>query len=79
MADVLVDDRSAENTLEDLETRVAYFEDLLASLDKKIVEQDREIIALQLQLRHLNEKFEGLSNEMGAAEGDPGQELPPHY
>lgn len=63
--------------LDELQSRMAFFEDHLAILNKRVADQDREIENLKLQVRHLSKKLadvqefgDGISSE---------NERPPHY
>lgn len=67
-----------EQKLCDLETRLAFQEDHLSACNKRIAEQDLEIAKLQLQLKHLNEKFQNFDSGSSDA-GSPADERPPHY
>lgn len=62
----------------DLETRLAFQEDLIESLSQQIAEQQRDINTLQIQLHHLNGKFKTLSDEM-EAQSQMDDKPPPHY
>ena len=61
----------------DLESRLAFQEDLLAAMNKRVSDQDQEIAKLQLQLKHLNEKITAASEEAGSLSAV--DQKPPHY
>lgn len=63
--------------IEELETKVAFQEMSIEELNQALVDQQFMIDKLQVQLRHLAEKFKGLSasNVASRAEETP----PPHY
>ncbi len=68
-----------DDKLIDLQTRVAYQEDLLAHLDQVITKQDADIIQLQQQVRLLAKR---LDESLFAQEQDGENavsERPPHY
>jgi SlyX protein len=68
-----------ENELIDLQTRIAYQEDLLSELNNIVIKQDAEILTLKQQVRQLAKKMEDfLANpETGGVE--ISMEKPPHY
>jgi SlyX protein len=66
----------AESRIADLETRLAFQDDTLQTLSDVLVEQQRIIDRLQLQLEVLSRRQE----EMQSRLGDVGVEAPPpHY
>ncbi|MEW6311304.1 MAG: SlyX family protein [Pseudomonadota bacterium] len=66
----------AESRIADLETRLAFQDDTLQTLSDVLVEQQRIIDRLQLQLELLSRRQE----EMQSRLGDEGEEAPPpHY
>jgi len=66
----------AESRIADLETRLAFQDDTLQTLSDVLVEQQRIIDRLQLQLEVLSRRQE----EMQSRLGDEGEEAPPpHY
>lgn len=66
----------AESRIADLETRLAFQDDTLQTLSDVLVEQQRIIDRLQLQLEVLSRRQE----EMQSRLGDDGEEAPPpHY
>lgn len=64
--------------LEKLETRLAYSEDLLETLNKTVYAQQREIDRLQKKLQQLNDRLDH-SSEGAANASNPADEVPPHY
>jgi len=62
----------------DLQSRLAYQEDMIHSLDKTIVKQDQAIALLKLQLNRWESKLEAISYSIESSSGDH-QEPPPHY
>jgi SlyX protein len=69
------DDRDARIT--ELESRVAQQDHSLLELNDEVYRQQRQIAALEEQLKLLRTRFESLT----AREPNPdsGDELPPHY
>ncbi len=76
MTNMVVDDIAQR--LDELESRLAFQDDLIESLNKVITRQDREIINMASQIKDL---FTRLSEQ--AEPADPGttteHEIPPHY
>ena len=67
----------AESRIEELEIRVAFQDELLATLSGQVVELDRELRALREQVARARESLESLrdSQSHDAASEPP----PPHY
>jgi SlyX protein len=65
-----------DQTLERLETRIAFLERANSELSDVVFRQQQEIQALATKLR---EVLERLSAEREEAAGGPEQERPPHY
>jgi SlyX protein len=73
----MVNDHASQ--LIDLQTQLAFQEDLLTSLNDRVYAQDREMQKMQMAIARL---IEQLREQNGAAEqGDnqPSFEKPPHY
>jgi SlyX protein len=68
-----------EARLDELETRLAFQDDLIESLNDTIARQDRELVELSRRLRALESKIEDLAEAATAAGGPADQEVPPHY
>lgn len=66
--------------IEDLQTRLAFQEDLIAALNDQVATQDRDIKTLQAQLREVNHKLKELiyQVEVGGT-SIASDERPPHY
>jgi SlyX protein len=68
-----------EARLEELESRLAFQDDLIESLNEIIARQDRDLIRLEQRVKSLGDKLNDLG-EAGALSGSsPGYEIPPHY
>lgn len=67
-----------KDRLIDIETKLAYQEDLLQSLNDIVVEQRRIIDLLELRLQKLAEKINS-ANQGEQFSENAGNELPPHY
>ena len=68
------DDRDARIT--ERESRVAQQDHSLLELSDEVYRQQRQIAALEEQLKLLRTRFESAARE---AKPDSGDELPPHY
>jgi len=66
-----------ENRLIDIETKLAYQEDLLLSLNQLVTEQRDRLDALQATCKLLLERVQEVSEASGAS--DSQYEVPPHY
>lgn len=67
-----------QETIEDLQSRLAFQEDAIDQLNKTVVEQHNEIQLLQKQLKYLNDQMEQMA-EQQQQQGAVGHERPPHY
>jgi SlyX protein len=73
-------DSSTEAAIADLQSRVAFQEDTLQSLNKIIAAQDASIAKLQQQLQVLNRKVMDLAEAVEHKPMSVGDEPPPpHY
>jgi SlyX protein len=74
------DERAAwHRRLEELESRLAFQDDLIESLNDVVSRQDIELSRMSRRLDSLTRKLEELSEAaVGAAAGDQ-HEIPPHY
>ncbi|BCB28588.1 hypothetical protein SKTS_34740 [Sulfurimicrobium lacus] len=66
-----------EDRLVEIETRIAFQEDLLQELNKTIYEQQKKIARLEAICNSLIDHVKDLSE--AAAEGVATNERPPHY
>ena len=64
-----------QQQIEDLQSRLAYQEDLLQSLNDMVAEQNSTIDHLQQQLQHYRSRLEAVSFSIESK----GIERPPHY
>jgi len=65
-----------DESLEQVQTKIAHLERAMAELSDVVFRQDREIQSLEAQLKALRERLAGMpSDDMRSAE----QERPPHY
>jgi SlyX protein len=66
----------SEEFLEQVQSKIAYLEHAMAELSDVVFRQQREIQALETQLKMVTERLDGApSEETPSAE----QERPPHY
>jgi len=76
----MTDQQEIEQQLMELQSRMAYQEDLLDSLNATVVTQDREILALKRQVLDWSNRFQGLLNQLDSQAGNhAATEKPPHY
>ena len=66
----------AQARLTELETKLAFAEDLLETLNQAVVRQQGQIDSLQQQLRLLHQQ---LQNALPDEARTPRDEIPPHY
>ncbi len=64
-------------TLEQIETKIAYLERANAELSDVVFRQQQQIDALGAQLKTLAERLDAVRSEAG--ERAPEEERPPHY
>lgn len=65
--------------LEDLESRLAFQDDLIESLNQVVARQDRELVSLLRRLQDLESRFADLADAASLPGGAAGHEIPPHY
>jgi len=64
--------------LDELESRMAFQDDLIESLNRVIARQDRELAELTRRIGELETRLADLA-AAGAPGGPAGHEVPPHY
>ncbi|MFC3150500.1 SlyX family protein [Litoribrevibacter euphylliae] len=64
------------NKVEDLESRLAFQEDTLETLNKVIIEQQKEIEKLNTYVRILKDKISSVENSITTPDNEAP---PPHY
>nr|MBV6629801.1 SlyX family protein [Oceanococcus sp. HetDA_MAG_MS8] len=67
-----------EQRLVDLESRLAFADDTVRSLNEIVAKQQLSLDALVKQVQQLHRQIEGLRTEV-AATGSNDDERPPHY
>lgn len=65
-----------ESRLVELETKLAFAEDLLDSLNQTVARQQGQIDSLQQQLRLLHQQIQDAAPDQ---ERTPRDDIPPHY
>ena len=71
--------RADESRIEELETKAAFQEDLIDSLNAVVARQDRELAALSRRIEALESKVDDLADAASLPGDAPGHEVPPHY
>lgn len=66
-----------DETLEQIQSKIAYLERAAAELSDVVFRQDREIQALEAQLKSISERLSGALSEENPRPLE--QERPPHY
>jgi len=65
--------------LEELESRVAFQDDLIESLNAVVARQDRELVDLARRVKDLEARLADLSEQASLPGESGGHEVPPHY
>lgn len=65
----------SESRITELETRLAFAEDLLETLNQTVIRQQRQLDSLQEQFRLLHRQILDSQPEPAT----PREEIPPHY
>lgn len=71
-----------DNKIIELETKIAYQDDLIESLNEVVAKQQQDIIALQIQMQKLIEELKEALRDLQYGNGAGGlgeDERPPHY
>jgi len=66
-----------ESRLTELETKLAFAEDLLETLNQTVIRQQGQIDLMQQQLRLLHQRLQAALPDDDAR--NPRDEIPPHY
>jgi len=72
-------DPRIESRLEELESKLAFQDDLIESLNEIIARQDRDLLRLELRVKTLSDKLSDLAESAATPGESPGFEVPPHY
>jgi SlyX protein len=65
--------------LDELESRLAFQDDLIESLNQVVARQDRELADLARRVKDLEARLTDLAEAASASGGGGGHEVPPHY
>ena len=65
--------------LEELESRAAFQDDLIESLNQVVARQDRELADLARRVRALETRLAELAEAASQPGAGGGHEVPPHY
>jgi len=65
--------------IEELESRLAFQEDLIESLNETVARQDRVLAQLELKVKALADRINDLGEAASMPGAEPGHEVPPHY
>jgi SlyX protein len=71
--------RSLDDRVVELESRLAFQDDLVERLNEVIARQDRELERLAQRLKVLELRLAEVAEATAAAGPAPGHEVPPHY
>jgi uncharacterized coiled-coil protein SlyX len=66
-----------DETLEQIQTKIAFLERAAAELSDVVFRQDREIQALHVKVKSLADRLSGAQSDESPR--SPEQERPPHY
>ena len=72
-------DKDTLSRMDELESRLAFQDDLIENLNEVITRQDREILNLVQKLKELDGRINDLAASAAAPGGSMEQEVPPHY
>jgi SlyX protein len=65
--------------LDELESRLAFQDDLIESLNRVVARQDRELASLAQRVKELEARLTDLADAASQPGGSAGHEVPPHY
>ncbi|AOA57194.1 SlyX family protein [Acinetobacter larvae] len=66
-------------TLEDLQVRITFLDDLVEQLNEQVARQNAEIFDLHKKMQLLYQRIESADLSEGIAAFDPNSNIPPHY
>lgn len=73
------DNRKMEERLRELESQMAFQDELHGQLNDIVAKQDSEIRELRLQLIALAQRLNDIGESAPGQASDPAGEVPPHY
>lgn len=68
-----------DNTIINLQIKLEYQAEEIASLSKELFTQQKELAALSRRLSELTQRCEALENDQGSANDAGDEPPPPHY
>lgn len=71
-------DTELSHRVDELESRLAFQDDLIESLNKVVSRQDQELAMLTLRLQELSAKINEIGEVAATSSASPS-ETPPHY
>jgi SlyX protein len=71
--------QDAGSRLDEVESRLAFQDDLIESLNRVVARQDLELADLLRRLRALERRLNDLAETASLAGSATGHEVPPHY
>ena len=71
-------DSSITSRLDEMESRLAFLDDAIETLNEVITRQDREISQLTQQVKALESKLNDIAESAAAPSDAAGHEIPPH-
>lgn len=74
-----MDPHPDRSRLDELESRMAFQDDLIESLNRVIARQDRELAELTRRIEELETRLADVLAAAGMPGGPGGHEVPPHY
>lgn len=70
---------SDNKRLDELESRLAFQDDLIEQLNEVVANQDRQLMNLQARLTALQKRMDALADAAPVIGESGGHEIPPHY
>ena len=71
--------QDAESRLDEVESRLAFQDDLIESLNRVVARQDLELADLSRRLRTLEGRINDIAETAAAPGSGAAHEVPPHY
>jgi len=65
--------------LDELESRLAFQDDMIETLNETITRQDPQMARMELRIKALADKLQDLAESASMPGGSAGHEIPPHY